>query len=92
MTVTLAPCENMFKLSLPELPEFGWMEAPMDLELFEQALSPLFDDSFLVEPSIPETLPYNQVTFIFNLLEKKYHYISLFYHLSSNERLSLLLA
>lgn len=44
-----------------ELPEFGWMEAPMDLELFEQALSPLFDDSFLVEPSIPETLPYNQV-------------------------------
>ena len=90
--MTLAPCENMFKLSLPELPEFGWMEAPMDLELFEQALSPLFDDSFLVEPSIPETLPYNQVTFIFNLLEKKYHYISLFYHLSSNERLSLLLA
>lgn len=69
MTVTLALCENMFKLSLAELPEFGWMEAPMDLE-FEQALSPLFDDSFLVEPSIPETLPYNQVTFIFNLLEK----------------------
>lgn len=33
--------ENQQKI---EEPDYGWMETPMDLELFEQSLSPLIDD------------------------------------------------
>jgi len=42
--------------------DFGWMEAPMDLELFEQSLTPLLDDSLLVNPSTPEAYSHNQVS------------------------------
>jgi len=45
-----------------DLTDFGWMEAPMDLELFEQSLTPLFDDSFLAAASTPETFSNNQVS------------------------------
>ena len=43
----------------------------MDLELFEQSLTPLFDDSFLAAASTPETFSNNQVNFVF-IAEKSF--------------------
>jgi len=53
-----------FYLSRADFADFGWMEAPMDLELFEQSLTPLLDDSLLVNPSTPEAYSHNQVEFL----------------------------